>query len=198
MKEKILKLREEGKSYREIEKILGCSRSTISYHCQAKTKQKTYDRTKKIRAEKPILRKVENFKTAKINKKAMQNRIQKFQLRLPEGGNALMSETTMVFGYNEVIEKIGSNPKCHLTGREVDILVSSDYQLDHNIPVSKGGDNSLENLEIACKDANQAKGGMTNEEFFQLCKEVLEHNGYKVTAENKGNDPSPLVRDGML
>ena len=32
--EEILKLREEGKSYREIEKTLGVSRSTISYHCK--------------------------------------------------------------------------------------------------------------------------------------------------------------------
>jgi transcriptional regulator with XRE-family HTH domain len=31
-KEDILKLRAEGKSYREIEKILGCSRGTISYY----------------------------------------------------------------------------------------------------------------------------------------------------------------------
>ena len=33
MKENILKLRKEGKSYNEIKKILGCSLSTISYHC---------------------------------------------------------------------------------------------------------------------------------------------------------------------
>ena len=31
-KENILKLRKEGKSYGEIQKILGCSKSTISYH----------------------------------------------------------------------------------------------------------------------------------------------------------------------
>lgn len=33
MKEKILKLREEGKSYRQIQTILNCSKSVISYHC---------------------------------------------------------------------------------------------------------------------------------------------------------------------
>ena len=32
--EKILSLREEGKSYKEITKILGCAMSTVSYHCQ--------------------------------------------------------------------------------------------------------------------------------------------------------------------
>ena len=34
MKDKIIKLRKEGKSYREIQKQLRCSKSTISYHCQ--------------------------------------------------------------------------------------------------------------------------------------------------------------------
>ena len=33
MKEQILKLRKEGKSYNEIHEILGCAISTISYHC---------------------------------------------------------------------------------------------------------------------------------------------------------------------
>ena len=33
MKEQILKLREEGKTYNEIQKITGASKGTISYHC---------------------------------------------------------------------------------------------------------------------------------------------------------------------
>lgn len=33
MKEKIIKLRNEGKTYNEIKEILKCSKSTISYHC---------------------------------------------------------------------------------------------------------------------------------------------------------------------
>jgi Zn finger protein HypA/HybF involved in hydrogenase expression len=34
MKEKILKLRRDGKTYNEIKKELGCSKGTISYHCK--------------------------------------------------------------------------------------------------------------------------------------------------------------------
>jgi hypothetical protein len=33
LKEKILSLRNEGKTYNEITKILGCTKSTISFHC---------------------------------------------------------------------------------------------------------------------------------------------------------------------
>ena len=32
--EKIISLRKEGKTYKEITKILGCAQSTVSYHCQ--------------------------------------------------------------------------------------------------------------------------------------------------------------------
>ena len=35
-------------------------------------------------------------------------------------------------------------------------------------------------MGLACKEANMAKSDMTVDEFFNLCKEVLEHNGYKV------------------
>lgn len=34
IKEEILQLRKEGFSYREIQKKLNCSKSTINYHCQ--------------------------------------------------------------------------------------------------------------------------------------------------------------------
>lgn len=44
MKENIILLREEGKSYREIQKILGCSKSTIAFHCGAGQKEKCYKR----------------------------------------------------------------------------------------------------------------------------------------------------------
>jgi transposase len=39
-KESILRLRAEGKSYREIQKELGCSKSTIAYHCGEGQKEK--------------------------------------------------------------------------------------------------------------------------------------------------------------
>ena len=38
MKEKILNLRDDGKSYSEISKILGCSKSTVYYYCNENSK----------------------------------------------------------------------------------------------------------------------------------------------------------------
>jgi transposase len=34
LKNEIVQMRTEGKSYREIQKILNCSRGTINYHCK--------------------------------------------------------------------------------------------------------------------------------------------------------------------
>ena len=39
MKEKILQLQKENKSYREIEKITGLNRGTISYYCSSETRE---------------------------------------------------------------------------------------------------------------------------------------------------------------
>ena len=48
-KENILKLRAEGKTYREIQEILGCSKGTISYHLGSGQKQKAFQRSQKRR-----------------------------------------------------------------------------------------------------------------------------------------------------
>lgn len=42
MKEQILKLHGQGKSYNEISLTLGCAKSTIAYHINPKVKEKQY------------------------------------------------------------------------------------------------------------------------------------------------------------
>lgn len=51
MKQKILQLAAEGKSYREIEGLLGCSKSTIAYHLNPEVKKKYRTRQKKNRRQ---------------------------------------------------------------------------------------------------------------------------------------------------
>jgi transposase len=50
-KNNIIKLRSQGKTYREIQKELGCSKGTISYHLGEGQKQKTRQRSQKRRTE---------------------------------------------------------------------------------------------------------------------------------------------------
>lgn len=85
----------------------------------------------------------------------------------------------MRFSAKQLLEKIGSDPRCQLTGRPIDLSDGPSYHLDHIIPKTKGGDNSLDNCQILCREANQSKAGLTTEEFLSLCAEVLDYHKNK-------------------
>jgi len=40
--------------------------------------------------------------------------------------------------------------------------------LDHEVPIKQGGSLDLDNLDLICKNDNQAKGGMTGESYQRL------------------------------
>lgn len=41
--------------------------------------------------------------------------------------------------------------------------------LDHKIPLSRGGSNTVKNLVVCCHRCNIAKGAMTADEFIRFC-----------------------------
>lgn len=43
------------------------------------------------------------------------------------------------------------------------------YHIDHKTPISRGGGNEIENLQLTCGRCNMRKGAMTHEEFL-ACK----------------------------
>lgn len=61
MKEEIIKLRKEGKSYREIEKEIGCSRATISYHCNRSGLGGRIDNIEIISGDVELIIKIQEF-----------------------------------------------------------------------------------------------------------------------------------------
>lgn len=179
MKEKILKLRKEGKSYREIKKLLGCSTSTISFHCGEGQKEKSRIRRRKNKKSK-LINQISKFKSKGSNRVKAQD----FQRKRDSKGN-YKGGRDYNFTTEDLIRKIGDNPICYLSGRSIDITKSRSFHLDHIIPVSRGGNNSLSNLGLTCKEANKAKDNLTVNEFIFLCRDVLEHNGYKVSKIKK-------------
>ena len=196
--QKIIELRKQGFSYDEIAKKVGCCKSTVSYHCKTTTRIKAKQRHKKQSHKKKsginwrtlfsrrfnafYNRKPRNSKKKtelkwKVEGKwwnKFQSTIKKFKLSTTNG-------TEMAFYKSEDALKHlnGPNTKCYLTGIDID-MTKDDYQLDHKIPVSRGGSNSLDNLGITCPEVNQMKGPLTNEELFYWCQKILEHNGYTV------------------
>jgi predicted transcriptional regulator len=191
MKEKILELRNQGKSYSQIVEILGCSKSTISYYCGDNQKEKNKERTKKLRLNNPLIQKIDNFKSRiKVDKKFedkedkeeryIKESIRKFQTRDYSneiGYNKLKVKT---FNFDDVLEKFGVDTKCYLSGESIN-LYKNNYNLDHIIPVSKNGDNSFDNLGIAHEVVNRMKSDLTPEELIEWCIKILTYNGYTVS-----------------
>tara|TARA_R110000751_G_scaffold164464_2_gene270562 strand:+ start:2701 stop:3276 length:576 start_codon:yes stop_codon:yes gene_type:complete len=178
---KIHQLRSEGKSYFEICSELQCSKGTVSYHVGkgVKKKQQQYKRDHQFLYT--VCNKIENFSIrsaadieteylSKLRKRTVEKKL-KFRNR------GIMAAD---FTYEELMEKIGDNPKCYITGDPIDLADTRSWHLDHIVPVSKGGSNSLDNCNIASKTANMSKSDMTPDEFFAFCKRTLEHNGFSV------------------
>lgn len=177
MKQEILRLRNEGKTYAEIVALTGASKSTVSYHCGDGQKQKTRERTRKNRNSNPMLSKMYTFQARKVSK-SLEGRIDMFQReRLPK---RVKGNRVATFTWKELVAKHGIQSQCYLTGRPVDLNQPKTYSFDHITPISRRGDNSLDNLGITCLAANKAKNDLSVEEFLVLCREVLEHNGYQV------------------
>ncbi len=172
MKEAILKLRSEGKSYDEIKKTLKCSKGTISYHCGEGQKEKNRNRCRKNRLNKSeiIKRKIDTF---------VRNKVRNFK-REGQLGTVGRGKTTSTFDYKAAFDLIDKAKVCYLSGRSIDIEKRYSYNLDHKIPVSKGGKNTLINMGVCTKEVNQAKNDLCVEDFIKLCIDVCEYNGYTV------------------
>jgi 5-methylcytosine-specific restriction endonuclease McrA len=175
IKEDILRLRNEGKSYSEIQKDLNCSKGTISYYCGEGQKEKNRDRTRKLREENIMIKKIDNFKSLR-NFKNIKESLRKFQKRDGNDYNKNIKET---FNWRDVLDKFGENTFCYLCGEEVNLFEDT-YSFDHIIPQSRGGDNSLDNLGITMKKINDMKTDMTPDELVEMCIKILKFNNYSV------------------
>jgi 5-methylcytosine-specific restriction endonuclease McrA len=183
MKEQILELRKQGLTYNQICNKVGCSKATVSYHCGEGQKEKNRKRTQNRRKSTVISQKVERFQYKKIK-----NKTEDFQrLRIRKNGQSRLGKRKMIFSWKDVIEKFGWKTVCYLTGRLIDLREPLTYEFDHIIPYAKGGENTLDNLGIVCRESNRAKNSLSVEEFLTLCKNVLEHHGYVITKKNIGS-----------
>jgi 5-methylcytosine-specific restriction endonuclease McrA len=59
---------------------------------------------------------------------------------------------------------------CALSGITIDLMTC---EIDHIVPETRSGSNELSNLRLVCTRANEAKGNMTDDEFLELCRNVL-------------------------
>jgi len=181
MKNEILKLRKEGKSYREIQKEIGCSKSTISYYCGNEQNIKTRNRARK-RRENKLISKLERFKYRVP--RTVREQIRKFNKRDNTIKGSVNKDIKSSFTIEDVLDKFGVDTICYLSGEKIN-LYNDDYNFDHIIPSSRDGKNTLDNLGITHPIVNYMKGDLTPEELIYWCKKILNHNGYKVIKINE-------------
>ena len=62
--------------------------------------------------------------------------------------------------------------KCALTGWALEPATAV---LDHVVPLSQGGANTIDNLQVVHSKANAAKGVMSQDDFIALCRAVVAH-----------------------
>lgn len=167
MKDQILELRKQNKSYNEICTIIGCSKGLVSYYCGDNQKEKTRMAQNKRRSGNRLIQRLEHFRL----------RSKDFQRRTRSG---LKSISDKNFTTQDVINKFGMTTRCYLSGKEINMSIDKDFQFDHIIPASKGGSNELENLGILDREVNIMKQDMLVEDLLRKCKTILEYNGYKV------------------
>ncbi len=172
-KKNILKLRAEGKTYNEISKELGCSKSLISYHCGNGNEKKRCLLRNKTRQV--LARKISSFR-CRVPRKILTNKLKGF--RRHEKGvrykkKSKVNNISKDYTTQDVVNKISNNPVCYLTGKTIDLNNGSSYHLDHIIPTAQGGTNDLNNLGICTAGANQAKGALSLNELYKLCESIL-------------------------
>lgn len=205
-KEQILKLRKDGKSYRQIYKIVGCAKSLVTYYCSDNQKEKSRIRQARRRNKiHPYQKKIETFCESK--KKYIKKYINKYKKIEKIIYTKLWTFSCRgiytMLSVNDVIKKFGENPICYLTGKKIDIYKSKTYHFDHIVPRSKGGNSDIDNLGLTTKEANVAKSNLTLSEFVQLCKDVLENFGYQIIKSDskitdKGIEPIDIPSHNLM
>ena len=206
LRDQILSLREEGFSYNAIKSKLGCAISTISYHCSeggsewAKSRVRKHRSTKKGKmqrklcsfrsricedsAERPTNKKPSKCKKRHNVRSKMSTFKRSTSTKNRKRSFGKVNNIEKEYGIKELLEKLGDNPRCYLTGDQINLEDSASYNFDHIVPVSKGGTNDLSNLGICTKSANAAKNDLTEKQFVALCKKVLVTKGYYIKKIN--------------
>lgn len=81
---------------------------------------------------------------------------------------------------NKVYEKY--NGRCVICGKPIK---QNDYTIDHIIPISCGGTNAFENLQLSCKCCNQMKQDFSMDEAIRKMLDIIEYQASLKHSRNK-------------
>lgn len=81
-----------------------------------------------------------------------------------------MSERRKFTDYEKKTVYAKYNGSCAICGKPVKF---DKLTIDHKIPISKGGTNEMSNIQLACRECNLMKNGLSSEEFQKKIREVF-------------------------
>ena len=109
-------------------------------------------------------------KTAEFSRKYRQRRFFQFASHVLKGLTGVRIPAITLWGMWKK-----QHGRCALTGRKLDGHTRYNASLDHAVAHSKGGSTEPSNLRWVCLEANLAKHKLSDEEFVQLCADVVRH-----------------------
>ena len=199
--DRITNWRNKGYTYDQLSEKFNISKGTLSYHFGKNQKEKTLARQQKRRT--PFTRKIDQFFDRVIDQKRdpvylnkRPERTWEYKVRSfhkdknssTKGLNLMTRKQQMekhLWPHDEKDINGLSFPyiTCAITGERRSVMEAQSHplsmNLDHEIPVAKGGRNELENCQPLGTKINQMKGDMTNEEFFAQIRKIIEGPAYK-------------------
>ena len=166
------KKRQRGYARSEMEKRLACAYHSVWMAKRYRTKAKD-GRQKVI---KPITEKLLKERARSKQRWASFTAIEKKAVRFcreTSSGRRWMANRKGSVRMRELLKKLEQQGnRCALSGEPID---DKNSEIDHIIPVSRGGSSEIENLQWVTRKINRMKQTMTNEEFVEACKLVVEH-----------------------
>jgi len=139
-------------------------RAKVSYYANKEAKLLTNAKYRKDNPEKwKLIKKVSN---AKYDKR-------RFFFRRALGAIAHVGSGDNPDHVCAILSRAWYNQRgrCAYTGKRL----GRDGQVDHKIPVSRGGTNAADNLHWVTAQANNVKRDKTHEEFITLCVDIAEY-----------------------
>ena len=197
----ILRLFKEGLRQRDICEKFNLGKSTVNYIVRPKTRERTKERQQKRRTV--FVRKIDSFfdrqkkkikdprKMWKRPERRFKNKVRSIFRDANDSSKGLDMKTReqqvrdFLWPLNEK-DKYGNEfpyTVCNFTGKTVSVMASDGevdaMSFDHIVAVSKGGANSLTNIQPLSQRVNEMKKNDTNEEFFSRVRDVEEGPAYK-------------------
>ena len=171
---KVHELRSQGLSHNKIAQALKCSKGTVAFHLTPGEKANKLARSRKAKEADVLGFKLRDFHKPYRGKKGRQ----KFLASNPE-------MPAPAFTTEEFRAKIGQNPIDYLTGKPIDLNDANQYSPDHIIPRTRGCTNTLDNANITSRKVNLCKNNLLNSEFIEICRDVVNYNGYIAVPVNE-------------